>query len=115
MASTVSGTQILHKVVVSFLSLQQSGVVEISKFGFNSRSRMLPKLDVVNAQGSLNLDAKTRSISAPYPEHPQRITTLTFNTAMMSRILQVFDLQQHLYLGNAKYKFRPMLLRGSGE
>ena len=65
MSLTVSSKYMLHKVVVSFLSLQQSGIIEISKSGLVVREMMLPKPDVVNAQGSLNPDAKPRLPSVP--------------------------------------------------
>lgn len=58
---------------------------------------------MVNVQDSLNLDARTTSMSAPYAEHQRGLSALTFNAAMASEILQVCDLQQHLCLGNAKY------------
>lgn len=70
MSSTVSGTQMLNKAVISMI-VTASGCRN-QRAGLNVRGMTLPKPDVDNAQGSLNLDAKTGSVSAPYPKHPER-------------------------------------------
>lgn len=59
------------------------------------KDRIQPKPDVVSAQGSLNLDARVRSVSAPNPEHPGGVTTTAPGR------LQACDLEQHLCLGDA--------------
>lgn len=71
-------------IKLSFLLLSQSGVVDISKLGLMWELWCGPQPDVVSAQGSLNLDAKTISILAPIQSTQRGLTAPAFHAAMAS-------------------------------
>ena len=112
-ASLISDTQRANTVAIS--ATLTSRVVEISKLGLLwDKTWGCPKPDAVNVQRSSNPDVRTTSTSAPYAGPPERSRCLHIHPAV-SQVLQLSGLQQHLCLGDAKWKFSPMLLWGSRE